>query len=83
MSTDCLKVKFDKKKIWIMVMGYPLKDLTQNQSLILEIIQAIGNKMGIDDFKKVDNLELIDIEKEHPDFVVKLHNGQIDIIDHI
>ena len=83
MSTDCLKVKFDKKKIWIMVMGYPLADLCQNQSLVLEIIKTIGEKMGIDELKNADSLDVIDVEFEHPDFVVKLNNGKIDIIEEI
>lgn len=83
MSTDCLKVRYDKRKTFIMVMGYPLKDLCQNKSLVLEIIKAIGYKMGIDEMKEVDALELIDIESENPDFVVKLNNGKIDIIEEI
>jgi len=66
-----------------MVMGYPLKDLCQNQSLVIEIIKAIGIKMGIDEMRDIDSLELIDIEFEHPDFIVKLNNGKIDIIDQI
>lgn len=79
--TDCIKVRLKNKKIWILVLGYPLKSLLNDHSLVFEIIKTIGQKMNIDYMKNSEEFHELDIENEHPDFVVRLKDGIIEVID--
>ena len=79
----CLRVNIQRKKIWILILGCPIEDVIKNRSLVYEILQTIGNQMGIDYLKKIEDFGDLQEDNEHPDFVVKLCNGKIDIVDFI
>lgn len=79
----CLKVKIKQKKVWILVLGCPCEELLSNQSLVYEILKTIGHQMGIDYLKELEDFSDVQIESEHPDFVVKVCNGKIDVVDFI
>ena len=80
---DCLKVIVNKKKVLILVLGCPLEHLIKNPALVYEILKTIGQKMGIDYLKQIDDLSDVSKEQELPDFIVKIDKGDIKVLDFI
>ncbi len=80
---DCLKVIVNKKKVLILVLGCPLEFLLKNPALVYEILKTIGQKMGIDYLKNIQDLSDVTREEEMPDFIVKVDKGDIKVLDFI
>lgn len=79
----CLRVTINGKRHWFCIIGCDLNELSKNRGLIYEIVRTIGLSQGIESLKNPNEIIDVKIEQEHPDFIVKVHKGQIDVVDFI
>lgn len=61
-------------------MGVSLQELVQEHNLVYQILKKIGQVTGNSHFDNPDVCD-VGVEKEIPDYVVRLNQGQIQVID--
>lgn len=79
----CLRITVNGKRHWFYIIGCDLNELSHNMGLIFEIVRTIGLSQGIESLKNPEEIVDVKIEQEHPDFIVKVYHGQIEVVDFI
>ncbi len=80
---DCVKVKVNLKKISVLVLGCSNKEIMASPALVCDILKTIGNHLSMPELQQVQDLGDVSMEKDDPDYVVKVSNGKIDFVDFI
>lgn len=80
---ECIKVKVNEKKLSVMVLGCSDQEIMTNPALVHDIVKTLGNHLGNPEMQAISDLGEVSVGSDQPDYVVKVCNGKIDVVDFI